>query len=178
MAMLATHLSAASATLAWMAIEWIKFGKPSLVGAVTGTIAGLATVTPAAGVVGPLGAVLLGAAASCVCYLAVWLVKRVMAVDDALDVLGVHGVGGAMGTLLLPFVALVGAGGGHLNLAVSQQFGVQALAVVVVALFSIIATYVITRLADMLVGLRVDREHETQGLDFATHGETGYHTSR
>jgi Amt family ammonium transporter len=178
MAMLATHLSAASATLAWMAIEWIKFGKPSLVGAVTGTIAGLATITPAAGVAGPLAAVLLGAAASCVCYLAVWAVKRVIQVDDALDVLGVHGVGGAMGTLLLPFVSLVGAGGGHLNHAVGAQFQVQAIAVLVVALFSALATFVITKLADMLVGLRVDLEHETQGLDFATHGETGYHTNR
>jgi Amt family ammonium transporter len=178
MAMLATHLSAASATLVWMAIEWIKFGKPSLVGAVTGTVAGLATITPAAGVAGPLAAVLLGAAASCVCYLAVWTVKRMMRVDDALDVLGVHGVGGAMGTLLLPFLALVGTGGGHLNHPLGQQFQVQAIAILVVALFSAVATFVITKLADMLVGLRVDPEHETQGLDFASHGETGYHNNR
>lgn len=178
MAMLATHLSAASATLVWMAIEWIKFGKPSLVGAVTGTIAGLATITPAAGISGPLGAVLLGAAASCVCYLAVWLVKRVMGVDDALDVLGVHGVGGALGTLALPLVALIGSGTGHLNHMPLQQFSVQAIGVVAVALFSAIATYLITRLADMLVGLRVDLEHETLGLDFATHGESGYHMNR
>ena len=178
MAMLATHLSAASATLAWMAIEWIKFGKPSLVGAVTGTIAGLATITPAAGVAGPLAAVLLGAAASCVCYTGVWAVKRVMKVDDALDVLGVHGVGGAMGTLLLPFLTLIGAGGGNLNHAIGQQFQAQVIAVLVVALFSAVATFVITKLADLLVGLRVDAEHETQGLDFASHGETGYHTSR
>jgi Amt family ammonium transporter len=178
MAMLATHLSAASATLAWMAIEWIKFGKPSLVGAVTGTVAGLATITPAAGVAGPLAAVLLGAAASCVCYTGVWAVKRVMRVDDALDVLGVHGVGGAMGTLLLPFVSLIGAGGGHLNHGVGQQFQAQVIAVLAVALFSAVATFVITKLAGMLVGLRVDPEHETQGLDFASHGETGYHTNR
>jgi len=178
MAMLATHLSAASATLVWMAIEWIKFGKPSLVGAVTGTIAGLATITPAAGVAGPLGAVLLGAAASCVCYLAVWLVKRVMGVDDALDVLGVHGVGGALGTLALPLVALIGSGTGHLNHVPVQQFTVQAIGVVSVALFSAIATYLITKLADMVVGLRVDLEHETLGLDFATHGESGYHMNR
>jgi len=148
------------------------------VGAVTGTIAGLATITPAAGVAGPMGAVLLGAAASCVCYTAVWAVKRVMKVDDALDVLGVHGVGGAMGTLLLPFVALVGAGGGTLNHPVSEQFTVQAIGVVAAAVFSAVATFVITKLADMLVGLRVDREHETQGLDFASHGETGYHINR
>ena len=176
MAMLATHLSAASAALAWMAIEWIKFGKPSLVGAVTGTIAGLATITPAAGVAGPLGAVLLGAAASCVCYFAVWLVKKVMAVDDALDVLGVHGVGGALGTLALPFIVVIGVAGGKLNHAPLEQFGVQAVGVIVVALFSAVATWIITKLADMLVGLRVDAEHETQGLDFTSHGETGYHT--
>ena len=178
MAMLVTHLSAAAATLVWMAIEWVKFGKPSLVGAVTGTIAGLATITPAAGVAGPLGAVLLGSASSIVCYFAVWLVKRVMGVDDALDVLGVHGVGGALGTLALPLVALVGVAGGHLNHAPLQQFTVQAIGVAAVAVFSGVATFLITKLADLTVGLRVDREHETQGLDYATHGETGYHTTR
>jgi Amt family ammonium transporter len=178
LAILATHLSAASATIVWMAIEWLKFGKPSLVGAVTGTIAGLAAITPAAGVAGPAAAVLLGGASACVCYFAVWLVKRVMGVDDALDVLGVHGVGGALGSLLLPVLALVGPAGGRLNLAPTRQFAVQAIAVVAVAVFSGVATFVITKLADMLVGLRVDREHETQGLDFASHGETGYHMNR
>lgn len=177
MAMLATHLSAATATLVWMAIEWIKFGKPSLVGAVTGTIAGLATITPAAGVAGPLGAVLLGATASCVCFLAVWLVKRVMGVDDALDVLGVHGVGGATGSLLLPFIITAGAGGGTLNHSIVDQFSVQGLGVVSVALFSAAATFIITKMADVIVGLRVDAEQETLGLDFATHGETGYQTN-
>ena len=107
-----------------------------------------------------------------------WLVKRVMGVDDALDVLGVHGVGGAMGTLLLPFVALVGSGGGRLNHAVGEQFTVQAIGVVSVAVFSALATFVIAKIADMLVGLRVDREHETLGLDFASHGESGYHMNR
>jgi Amt family ammonium transporter len=178
MAMLATHLSAASATLVWMAIEWIKFGKPSLVGAVTGTIAGLATITPAAGVAGPLGAVLLGAAASCVCYLAVWLVKRVIGVDDALDVLGVHGVGGALGTLVLPFLAGLGVGGAALNHPPLAQFLVQAQGVGAAALWSAVATFIIAKLAMLVVGLRVDPEHETQGLDFSTHGETGYHMNR
>jgi Amt family ammonium transporter len=178
MAMLAKHQSAASATIVWMAIEWLTFGKPSLVGAVTGTIAGLATITPAAGVASPAGAVLLGSLSAIVCYGAVWLVKRVMGVDDALDVLGVHGVGGALGTLLLPFVALAGAGGGTLKHAPLQQFAVQAIGVVSVALFSGLATFAITKLAAWTVGLRVDREHETLGLDYATHGETGYHTSR
>ena len=126
MAMLTTHMSAATATLVWMAIEWISFGKPSLVGAVTGTIAGLATITPAAGTVGPLGAVAIGAAASIVCYGAVHVVKRVIVVDDALDVLGVHGVGGALGTLTLPFVAGLGTGGAPLHHPIGAQFLVQA----------------------------------------------------
>jgi len=102
----------------------------------------------------------------------------VMGVDDALDVLGVHGVGGALGTLCVPAVALIGSGVGHLNHAPGEQFGVQALGVVIAAVFSAVATFVITKLADMTVGLRVDREHETQGLDFSSHGETGYHMNR
>ena len=178
MALLATHMSAAAATLTWMAIEWIKFGKPSLVGAVTGTIAGLATVTPASGWVGPLGAVALGTASGIVCYGAVWLVKRVIVVDDALDVLGVHGVGGALGTLALPFVAGLGAAGGAMNHPPMEQFFVQAQGVTVTLLWSAAASYVIARIAAMVVGLRVDREHETLGLDFVTHGETGYHVNR
>jgi Amt family ammonium transporter len=178
MALLATHLAAASATLVWMAIEWIKFGKPSLVGAVTGTIAGLATITPASGYVGPLGAVALGIAASGVCYMAVVLVKRVMGVDDALDVLGVHGVGGALGSLLLPFAALLGAGGVTLMHPLWQQFGIQAEGVVAAALWSAIATAIITKAVALTIGLRVDREHEITGLDFASHGETGYHGGR
>jgi Amt family ammonium transporter len=177
MALLTTHLSAATATLVWMAIEWIWFGKPSLVGAVTGTIAGLACITPASGYVGPLAAVLLGGLASMVCFGAVLLVKRVVQVDDALDVLGVHGVGGALGSLLLPFFTLL-AGGVSLERPVMAQFAQQLIAVLVVALWSAIATFAITKLAAWTVGLRVDLETETQGLDFAAHGETGYHVNR
>jgi Amt family ammonium transporter len=177
MALLTTHLSAATATLVWMAIEWIKFGKPSLVGAVTGTIAGLACITPASGYVGPLAAVLLGGLASGVCFAAVLLVKRVVQVDDALDVLGVHGVGGALGSLLLPFFTLL-AGGVSLSRPVMAQFAQQAIAVLVVALWSAVATFVIAKLAAWTVGLRVDLETETLGLDFAAHGETGYHVNR
>ena len=177
MALLATHLAAATATLVWMGIEWIKFGKPSLVGAVTGTIAGLASITPVSGYVGPQAAVLLGAVASGVCFTAVLLVKRVLVVDDALDVLGVHGVGGALGSLLLPFLTLF-PGGILLNQSLGAQFGVQALAVVAVALWSGIVTFVIAKLAVFTVGLRVDLEAETLGLDFAAHGESGYHTNR
>jgi Amt family ammonium transporter len=178
MAMLTTHLSAATATLVWMVIEWMSFGKPSLVGAVTGTIAGLATITPAAGSVGPIGAVVLGAAASTVCYMAVHFVKRILVVDDALDVLGVHGVGGALGTLTLPFLAGLGMGGSALHHPMGAQFVVQLEGVAAAILWSAIATFLITKFAGLVVGLRVDREHEIQGLDFATHGESAYHTSR
>src|SRR5262249_33573723 len=153
----------------------IKFGKPSLVGAVTGTIAGLATVTPASGWVGPLGAVALGCASGVICYLAVYAVKRMIKVDDALDVLGVHGVGGALGTLALPLVAGLGLGGAALNHPAGEQFMVQAAGVTAALLWSAVASWIIAKVAALLVGLRVDQEHETLGLDFATHGETGYH---
>jgi Amt family ammonium transporter len=176
MALLATHLSAASATLMWMGIEWVKFGKPSLVGAVTGTIAGLAAITPVSGYVGPEAAVLLGALSGGVCFLAVILVKLVIQVDDALDVLGVHGVGGALGSLMLPFLTLLG-GGVALSRGIGDQFAVQALAVGVTAAWSAVMTAIITKFAAFTVGLRVTREDETIGLDFAAHGETGYHHS-
>lgn len=174
MAMLATHLSAAAATLTWVAIEWIWFGKPSLVGAVTGTIAGLATITPASGYVGPEGAVLLGVLGGLICYGAVMLVKRVMSVDDALDVLGVHGVGGALGTLLLPFMVSIGAGGVTLSRSTLDQFAVQFEGVIAAAALSVVATFVIVKIVSWSVGLRVDAEQETQGLDFSSHGETAY----
>jgi Amt family ammonium transporter len=176
MALLATHLSAASATLVWMAIEWIRFGKPSLVGAVTGTIAGLACITPASGFVGPGAAVILGALSGAICFLAVFLVKQLVQVDDALDVLGVHGVGGALGSLLLPFMTLLN-GGVALVRPISGQFAVQALAVFAVGLWSVVMTFLITKLVAVFVGLRVDRDTETVGLDFAAHGETGYHNT-
>jgi Amt family ammonium transporter len=174
MTMLATHLAAATATCVWVAIEWIIYRKPSLVGAVTGTVAGLATVTPASGYVGPLGAVVLGFVGGVVCYGAVRLVKRGFKVDDALDVLGVHGVGGALGSLLLPFATLIGVGGVSLSRPVLDQFFVQAQGVVIAGIWSLAATFVIVKLVLYTVGLRAGREAETQGLDFASHGETGY----
>lgn len=175
MAMLVTHLSAATATLVWMGIEWTTFGKPSLVGAVTGTIAGLATITPASGYVGPIGGVILGACGSVVCYYAVHFVKRGLKTDDALDVLGVHGVGGTLGTLLLPFLVSLGAGGTTLARPVWDQFIVQIKATLAVGLWSAIGTLVIVFVTAKLVGLRVSRDDEIQGLDYASHGETGYH---
>ncbi len=175
MAMLATHLAAATATCVWIAVEWIKFGKPSLVGAVTGAVAGLATITPASGYVGPVGAVVLGAAGGAVCYVAVLVVKRGFKVDDALDVLGVHGIGGALGSLLLPFMTGLGVGGVALSRSAWDQFLVQAQAVIVVGIWSLVATFVIIKVVKAVAGWRIERDAEIQGLDFSSHGETGYH---
>lgn len=174
MTMLTTHLAAASATAVWVAIEWIKYGKPSLVGAVTGTVAGLATITPASGYVGPLGAVALGVVGCLVCFVAVQIVKRGFKVDDALDVLGVHGVGGTLGSLLLPFAALIGNGQALMTRPALSQFWLQAEAVVIVGLWSAVVTFAIVKLAG-LFGLRADEDAEIHGLDFSYHGESGYH---
>ncbi len=177
MTMLATHLAAATATCVWITVEWIAFGKPSLVGAVTGTIAGLATITPASGYVGPAGAVAIGAAGGIVCYGAVMVVKRGLKVDDALDVLGVHGVGGALGTLLLPFAASLGVGGAALNHPPGAQFLVQCQGVIAALLWCAVATFGLVKLVNATVGLGMDRDSQIQGLDFSSHGEVGYHAN-
>jgi Amt family ammonium transporter len=174
MAMLVTHLSAATASLVWLTIEWVRFGKPSMVGLVTGTIAGLATVTPASGFVGPIGGVLLGFTGGVVCYAMVNVVKHMMKVDDSLDVLAVHGCGGAIGTLGTAILALPLLGGVGLHVGVASQFGVQLLGVVAVALWAAVATVVLVRLTQALVGLRVTVDEELTGLDQAAHGESGY----
>jgi Amt family ammonium transporter len=176
MALLVTHMSAAIATLVWTAIEWMRFGKPSMVGAVTGTIAGLATITPASGFVGPAGALVIGLASGAVCYVAVDLVKRRFIIDDSLDVFAVHGVGGMLGTLLTAPLATAAFGGAGLaeGVTAASQFGVQALGVIVVALWSAIATVILVKATQAVVGLRCARDIETQGLDLTTHGENGY----
>lgn len=174
MAMLVTHMSAATASLVWVVIEWVRFGKPSLVGMVTGTIAGLATVTPASGFVGPMAGMMLGLAGGVVCYIAVDLVKHRWKVDDSLDVLAVHGIGGALGTLLTAFLAGLPGGTGLGETSMGSQFGVQLLGVGSVLVWSVIATIIIVWITKALVGLRVNEEEELEGLDFSTHGESGY----
>ena len=176
MAMLSTHMSAATASLVWLVIEKVKFGKPSLIGLVTGTIAGLATITPASGTVGPAGAVVLGLAGGVICYLAVDLVKHRFGIDDSLDVLAVHGIGGATGTLLVPFLATFGPGAAGLaeGKTMVSQFTVQLGGVAATAIWSILATVVIVAITRRVTGLRAGDEAETEGLDFAHHGETGY----
>ncbi|MGJ8531232.1 MAG: ammonium transporter [Alphaproteobacteria bacterium] len=174
MAMLVTHMSAATASLVWVVIEWVRFGKPSLVGMVTGTIAGLATITPASGFVGPMAGMMLGLAGGVVCYIAVDLVKHRWKVDDSLDVLAVHGIGGALGTLLMAFLAGLPGGTGLGETSMGSQFGVQLLGVGSVLVWSVIATIIIVWITKALVGLRVNEEEELEGLDFSTHGESGY----
>ncbi len=174
MAMLVTHMSAATASLVWVVIEWVRFGKPSLVGMVTGTIAGLATITPASGFVGPMAGMMLGLAGGVVCYIAVDLVKHRWKVDDSLDVLAVHGIGGALGTLLTAFLAGLPGGTGLGETTIGSQFAVQLLGVGSVLVWSVIATIIIVWITKALVGLRVNEEEELEGLDFSTHGESGY----
>jgi Amt family ammonium transporter len=176
MAMLVTHMSAAVASLTWMLIEWVRFRKPSMVGIVTGSVAGLATITPASGYVGVPGALIIGVAAGAVCYVCVDLVKRRFVVDDSLDVFAVHGVGGITGTLLTAFLAapVLGGVGYAEGVNAVQQFGVQVTGVVVTAVWSVVVSFVLLKVTQATVGLRTSRDIEAQGLDLTTHGENGY----
>ncbi len=175
MALLVTHMSAATGSLVWMVIEWKRFGKPSLVGIVTGTIAGLATITPASGYVGPMAGVMLGLAGGLLCYYAVDLIRNRIGIDDSLDVLAVHGVGGALGTLLLVFlISLPGGTALAEGQTIIGQFGVQAIGVAVTAIWSGVATFIIVKICQASVGLRIDEQSEIEGLDYTSHGETGY----
>ncbi len=177
MAIAVTHIAAAAAAVTWSAIEWIKFGKTSLIGAATGVIAGLATVTPASGFIGPVGGLVLGVAAGAICFFATDLVKQNWKIDDSLDVFAVHGVGGMLGTLLVAVLAVGALGGRGLaeGMTIPKQFGVQAVGLVATALWSALVTFAIVKATAALTGgLRVDEEDEMVGLDLATHGERGY----
>jgi len=174
-AMLVTHLSASTAALVWMAIEWVKYGKPTLVGIATGTIAGLATITPAAGSVGPAGALLIGGLASVTCYMAVVYVRGRLKIDDSLDVFAVHGVGGILGTLLIPFLASFGPMAPGLGgTPFADKLFAQLTGVVSVSLYSAILSAAILLTIRRVIALRVSPEHETNGLDSSTHGESAY----
>ncbi|MBT64108.1 MAG: ammonia channel protein [Puniceicoccaceae bacterium] len=173
MTMLVTHISAAVASLTWMTIEWKVNGKPGLVGIVTGMVAGLATITPASGHVGPLGAVCLGVLAGIVCYFGCGIVKHKLKIDDSLDVFAVHGVGGIMGTILVVVFGLP-AFGGLGDFEMLPQLGVQLTALGVVILWSAVATFIIVLLCKCTTGLRVSVEVEHTGLDQSEHGETAY----
>ena len=176
MAILVTHLGAATGALAWMAIEWFRYGKPSMLGLVTGMVAGLGTITPASGFVGPVGAVAIGGIAGIVCFGATQLLKRTLRIDDSLDVSPVHGVGGVIGTILTGVFVDAGLGGiGYANgMTMSSQVLAQTLGVVATAAWCALATWVILKVIDATLGLRVSEEQESEGLDLAQHGERGY----
>jgi Amt family ammonium transporter len=176
MAMLVTHISAAVASLVWAGIEWAKFGKPSVIGIVTGAIAGLASITPASGFVGPLGAVVIGLSAGVICQWFTTWIKLRLTIDDSLDVFAVHGVGGILGTLLAAFFAAKSLGGLGLpeGVTMSDQFVVQLIGVVSVVIFSGVLTWIIAKVVAITVGLRVSEEEEIDGLDISAHGERGY----
>lgn len=176
MAMLATHIGAASGALTWMIIEWKRYGKPSVLGIVTGMVAGLGTITPASGFVGPFGALVIGVTAGIVCFYATQYVKRKLIIDDSLDVFPVHGIGGITGSLLTGVFAASSLGGLGLPDGVSMmsQVGVQALAILVTIVWSALFSYLILKVLDKWIGLRVTPDEEVQGLDTVLHEETGY----
>ena len=177
MALLVTHIAAATASLVWMFIEWFRFGRPSLVGIVTGMVAGLATVTPASGFIGIPGGLILGLAGGVACYIAVDLIRVRLKIDDSLDVFAVHGVGGILGSLLVAYLALPAFGGLGLadGVTAGSQFMVQLSSVAITVLWTGIASYVILKIIGVVIGLRVDQQDEIEGLDLSQHGERGYH---
>ncbi|OAI16869.1 ammonia channel protein [Methylomonas lenta] len=176
MAIVVTHIAAAAGSLTWMTIEWLRFGKPSVLGIVTGMVAGLGTITPASGFVGPVGGLAIGIIAGVVCFLATQFIKRILKIDDSLDVFPVHGVGGCVGSILTGVFAAESFGGlGLGGVSMSEQVGVQALAVLATIVWSGLFSYILLKLINMSIGLRVNEDEEVQGLDIVLHEETGYH---
>ena len=178
MAILVTHIAAAAGSLTWMTIEWQKYGRPSVLGIVTGMVAGLGTITPASGYVGTFGALVIGVMAGFVCFHATQIVKRKFKIDDSLDVFPVHGVGGIIGSILTGIFAATQFGGLGLpdGATISHQVGVQALAVLVTVVWSATFSFLILKGLDAWIGLRVTGDEEIQGLDIVLHEEKGYHS--
>ena len=176
MAMLVTHIGAATGAAAWLVCEWLRYGKPSVLGIVTGMVAGLGTITPASGFVGPIGALVIGGAAGVICFFATSYMKRRLNVDDSLDVFPVHGVGGLLGTLLTGVFASAAFGGvGYPEkVDMAQQVTTQLVGILAVGAWSGIATWILLKLTDAVAGLRVTGEEETEGLDTVLHNEKGY----
>jgi Amt family ammonium transporter len=179
MAILVTHLSAAAGAIVWMSIEWVKYGKPSALGAVTGMVAGLGTITPASGFVGPAGGLLIGVSAGFVCFYATMFIQHTLKIDDSLDVFPVHGVGGALGTIMAGVLVSNELGvfsgmGLAEGMTISSQLLVQITGVLAVGVYTAIVTYVLLKIIDRITGLRVTAEEETSGLDVEYHNERGY----
>ena len=156
--------------------EWLKFGKPSVLGIVTGMVAGLGTITPASGFVGPMGALVIGLAAGVVCFWATQFIKRTLKIDDSLDVFPVHGVGGLLGTLLTGVFSATALGGLGLDegVGMASQLGVQAIGALATLAWCGIATFVLLKLVSLIVPLRVAEDEETEGLDLVLHEERAY----
>jgi len=175
MAMLVTQVATASATLGWMLVEWIKHGKPSILGAVTGAVAGLVAITPASGSVGPMGAIVIGLASGVICFWAATSLKRALGYDDALDAFGVHGIGGIVGALLTGIFSAPILGGQGLNAdSIGGQFMAQLIAVITTIVYCGVLSFIILKIVDAVVGLRVPQEEEIAGLDISLHDERGY----
>ncbi|MFA6240320.1 MAG: ammonium transporter [Candidatus Hydrogenedentales bacterium] len=177
MAMLVTQTATAMAALTWMAIEWLKHGKPSALGTVTGAVAGLVAITPASGTAGPMGALAIGFAAGFICFFGATTLKRAIGYDDSLDAFGVHGIGGLVGALLTGVFAsssLGGQGGAVDEIGIAAQFMIQAKGALVTIVYCGIVSAILFKLVDVVIGLRVDEQSETQGLDLSLHDEAGY----
>jgi Amt family ammonium transporter len=177
MAMAVTQIATAAAALGWMFIEWMRHGKPSVLGVVSGAVGGLVAITPACGSVGPMGALAIGFSAGIICFFSATQLKKMLGYDDALDVFGVHAVGGIVGAILVGVFAspdFGGAGFGGENTSIMQQVIVQAKSVLVTIVYSGVLSYIILKVVDVTMGLRVNEEEETQGLDMALHDERGY----
>jgi Amt family ammonium transporter len=174
MAMAVTQIATASAALGWMFAEWLAHGKPSVLGIASGAVAGLVAITPASGFVGPMGALVIGAAAGVGCFLAATKLKRALGYDDSLDVFGVHAVGGIIGALLTGVFAAASLGGSKADLDIGGQVWIQTLGVLFTLVYSGIGSFIILKIVDVIVGLRVTEEQETEGLDVSQHDERGY----
>jgi len=175
MSITVTHISAATAACTWAAIEWLGHTrKPSVLGIATGSIAGLAAITPAAGVAGPMGAILIGFLSGAVCFWFSVKLKNKFGYDDSLDVFGVHGVGGLLGTIMAAVVGLKALGGVGDEFEFAAQLGTQVIASAFTIVFTLVVTFVILKLVDVTIGLRVDENAEVVGLDQASHGENAY----
>ncbi len=174
MAMLVTQIATAAAALGWMFAEWIGHGKPSALGIASGVVAGLVAITPAAGTVGPMGALVIGLASGVICYFCATTLKRKLGYDDSLDAFGVHGVGGIIGAILTGVFAAPALGGFGTVTDIGMQVWIQAKGVIFTVVYTAIVTYVILKVLDVVMGLRVNEEEESVGLDLAQHNERGY----
>ena len=177
MAMLVTHIGAAAGSLSWMAREWYKQGKASVLGIVTGMVAGLGTITPASGFVGPIGALVIGILAGLVCYEATQYIKKVLKIDDSLDVFPVHGVGGILGTLLTGVFASASFGGMGMDNSISTQVGIQIVGILFTIIWCGFFTFIILRFVDNVLGLRISEDEEEVGIDLSEHGESSYNNN-